>query len=153
MAEATASRFKIIRRVLDHPWVKYALAICMMTKATPRSVTRSMPRRTVSPMSNILASRKIRYYGCRASTVCARLRGRRYHGDGDIIRAAVEGRGASSLKLLVVPALTSLNERGLRELGHSGTIPDLIVVGRPIVQAADPAEMTLRIVADMKHGG
>jgi orotidine-5'-phosphate decarboxylase len=48
------------------------------------------------------------------------------HGDGDIIRAAVDGRGNSSLKLLVVPALTSINERGLRELGHSGTVADLI---------------------------
>ncbi|HTW52012.1 MAG TPA: orotidine-5'-phosphate decarboxylase [Stellaceae bacterium] len=48
------------------------------------------------------------------------------HGDGDIIRAAVEGRGAAALKLLVVPALTSLNERGLRELGHTGTVADLI---------------------------
>lgn len=48
------------------------------------------------------------------------------HGDGDIIRAAVEGRGASGLRLLVVPALTSLNERGLRELGHTGTVADLI---------------------------
>ena len=48
------------------------------------------------------------------------------HGDGDIIRAAVDGRGNSTLKLLVVPALTSLNERGLRELGHSGTVADLI---------------------------
>src|SRR5580658_8369879 len=35
------------------------------------------------------------------------------HGDGDIIRAAVEGRGSSGLKLLVVAVLTSLNERGL----------------------------------------
>jgi orotidine-5'-phosphate decarboxylase len=48
------------------------------------------------------------------------------HGDGDIIRAAVEGRGNASLQLLVVPALTSLDERGLRELGHSGTVTDLI---------------------------
>lgn len=48
------------------------------------------------------------------------------HGDGDIIRAAVDGRGNAALKLLVVPALTSLNERGLRELGHSGTVADLI---------------------------
>jgi orotidine-5'-phosphate decarboxylase len=48
------------------------------------------------------------------------------HGDDDIIRAAVDGRGNSALKLLVVPALTSLNERGLRELGHSGTVADLI---------------------------
>src|SRR5580693_1169630 len=141
------------------------------------------------------------------------------HGDGDIIRAAVEGRGSSDLKLLVVPALTSLNERGLRELGHSGGVADLIaerarlaldcgvdgiiaspqdnpdairrrldaerllvvtpgvrlagaalddhkrsgtpaqavadgadylVVGRPIVQAGDPAEAARRIIADMK---
>jgi orotidine-5'-phosphate decarboxylase len=48
------------------------------------------------------------------------------HGDGDIIRAAVEGRGGSQLKLLVVPALTSLDERGLRELGHSGSVAELI---------------------------
>jgi orotidine-5'-phosphate decarboxylase len=144
------------------------------------------------------------------------------HGDGDISRAAVEGRGRSSLQLLVVPALTSLNERGLRELGHTGTIADLIadrtrfalgcgvdgiiaspqdnpsairrrldaerllvvtpgvrlagaalddhkrsgtpaqaiadgadylVVGRPIVQADDPAAMAIRIIADMKAGG
>lgn len=143
------------------------------------------------------------------------------HGDGDIIRAAVEGRGTSKLKLLVVPALTSLNERGLRELGHTGTVADLIadrakfalhqgvdgiiaspqddpnairkrlnterllvvtpgvrlvgaasddhkrsgtpaqaiaggadylVVGRPIVQADDPAAMARRIIADMKSG-
>ena len=143
------------------------------------------------------------------------------HGDGDIIRAAVEGRGNASLKLLVVAVLTSLNERGLRELGHSGTVADLIserakfaydcgvdgiisspqdnpdairrrlaaerllivtpgvrlagaalddhkrsgtpaqaiadgadylVVGRPIVQAADPAAAALEIVADMKVG-
>ena len=143
------------------------------------------------------------------------------HGDGDIIRAAVEGRGGSKLRLLVVPALTSLNERGLRELGHTGTVADLIaerakfaldcgvdgiiaspqdnpnairerlkterllvvtpgvrlagaalddhkrsgtpaqaiadgadylVVGRPIVQADDPAAMARRIIADMKSG-
>ena len=142
------------------------------------------------------------------------------HGDGDIIRAAVEGRGNSSLKLLVVPALTSLNEQGLRELGHGGSVAELIddagqawrstaastassparrtirmrsagvstpsaccvvtpgvrlagaalddhkrsgtpaqaiadgadylVVGRPIVQADDPAEVAARFVADMK---
>jgi orotidine-5'-phosphate decarboxylase len=143
------------------------------------------------------------------------------HGDSDIIRAAVEGRGDASLKLLVVPALTSLNERGLRELGHSGNIADLIadrarfaydcgvdgiiaspqdnpnairkrldaerllvvtpgvrlagaalddhkragtpaqaiaagadylVVGRPIIQADDPAAAAARIIADMKAG-
>jgi orotidine-5'-phosphate decarboxylase len=48
------------------------------------------------------------------------------HGDRDIIRAAVEGRGSTDLKLLMVPALTSLDEKGLRELGHSGSVADLI---------------------------
>jgi orotidine-5'-phosphate decarboxylase len=48
------------------------------------------------------------------------------HGDGDIIRAAVDGRGDASLKLLVVAVLTSLNERGLRELGHGGSVADLV---------------------------
>jgi len=144
------------------------------------------------------------------------------HGDSDIIRAAVEGRGNAALKLLVVAVLTSLNERGLRELGHSGTVADLIaerarfayengvdgiiaspqdnpnairkrldaerllivtpgvrlagaglddhkrsgtpaqaiangadylVVGRPIVQAPDPAAAAAQIIADMKRGG
>jgi orotidine-5'-phosphate decarboxylase len=144
------------------------------------------------------------------------------HGDGDIIRAAVEGRGKSALRLLVVPALTSLNEQGLRELGYGGSVAELIdararmafdwgidgiiaspqdnpaairkrlgaeslyvvtpgvrlagaalddhkrsgtpaqaiadgadylVVGRPIVQAADPAEAAARIIDDMKSGG
>ena len=143
------------------------------------------------------------------------------HGDADIIRAAVEGRGNAALKLLVVAVLTSLNERGLRELGHSGSVTDLIsdrakfaydcgvdgiiaspqdnpnairkrldaerllivtpgvrlagaalddhkragtpmqaitdgadylVVGRPIVQAADPARAAAQIIADMKRG-
>jgi orotidine-5'-phosphate decarboxylase len=48
------------------------------------------------------------------------------HGDRDIIRAAVAGRGGSRLKLLAVPVLTSLDERGLRDLGHRGTVSDLI---------------------------
>jgi orotidine-5'-phosphate decarboxylase len=143
------------------------------------------------------------------------------HGDGDIIRAAVEGRGNASLKLLVVAVLTSLNERGLRELGHSGSVAELIadrarfayecgvdgiiaspqdnpnairkrlnaerllvvtpgvrlagaalddhkrsgtpaqaisdgadylVVGRPIVQAVDPAAAAAQIIVDMKAG-
>ncbi|HEV2187856.1 MAG TPA: orotidine-5'-phosphate decarboxylase [Stellaceae bacterium] len=143
------------------------------------------------------------------------------HGDADIIRAAVEGRGNAELKLLVVAVLTSLNERGLRELGHSGSVADLIsdrakfaydcgvdgiiassqdnpnairkrldaerllvvtpgvrlagaalddhkragtpmqaiadgadylVVGRPIVQAADPTTAAAQIIDDMKRG-
>jgi orotidine-5'-phosphate decarboxylase len=49
------------------------------------------------------------------------------HGDSDIIRAAAEGRGAADLKILVVPALTSLDAKGLRELGHRGGVTELIV--------------------------
>jgi len=139
------------------------------------------------------------------------------HGDGDIVRAAAEGRAGSGLHILAITALTSLDERGLRELGHQGTVAefirgriencvawgcdgviaspddvamirqvpgaerllvvtpgvrlagegtddhkrsgtpaqaiaagaDYLVVGRPIVRAADPAAMAARIVADM----
>ena len=49
------------------------------------------------------------------------------HGDDDIIRAAVEGKGGSDLKILVVPVLTSLDEAGLRELGYDGSLSELIV--------------------------
>ncbi len=40
------------------------------------------------------------------------------HGDGDIIKAAVEGRGDSDLKLFAITALTSLDDDGLRDLGY-----------------------------------
>ena len=49
------------------------------------------------------------------------------HGDGDIIRAAGEGKRGSSLKILVVPVLTSLDENGLREIGYQGGVTELIV--------------------------
>ena len=143
------------------------------------------------------------------------------HGDGDIVRAAVEGRGETPLRILAITALTSLDQAGLRELGHQGTVAefirgrvakcvawgcdgviaspddvssirqvpgaerllvvtpgvrligegrddhkrsgtpaqaiasgaDYLVVGRPIVRAADPAAMAARIVADMAAAG
>jgi orotidine-5'-phosphate decarboxylase len=139
------------------------------------------------------------------------------HGDGDIIRAAVEGRRGSDLRVLAITVLTSTDDAGLRELGiglsveelvrqrvkscaawgcdgviaSPGDLPvirampeaegllavtpgvrlagaglddhkragtpaqaiadgaDYLVVGRPIVQAADPAMMASRIIADM----
>jgi len=139
------------------------------------------------------------------------------HGDGDIIRAAVEGKRGSELKVLAITVLTSTDDAGLRELGiglsveavvrqrvaacaawgcdgviaSPGDLPvirampeaegllavtpgvrragaglddhkragtpaqaiadgaDYLVVGRPIVQAADPAMMAARIIADM----
>jgi orotidine-5'-phosphate decarboxylase len=48
------------------------------------------------------------------------------HGDGDIVRAAGEGKRGSDLKILVVPALTSLDANGLSELGYRGSVAELI---------------------------
>lgn len=143
------------------------------------------------------------------------------HGDRDIIRAAVEGRRDSELRILAITVLTSIDDTGARELGHMLPVAELIrqrvaactelgcdgviasphdvagirrlpdagkllvvtpgvrlpgaalddhkragspseaiaaradylVVGRPIVQAPDPAEAAARIIADMKSAG
>jgi orotidine-5'-phosphate decarboxylase len=140
------------------------------------------------------------------------------HGDNDIIRAAVDGRCGSDLRILAITVLTSIDDAGARELGYLCPVAELIrqrvatctalgcdgiiagpddvsgirrlpdadrllvvtpgvrlagaarddhkragtpaqaiaagadylVVGRPIVQATDPAAMALRIIADMK---
>jgi len=40
------------------------------------------------------------------------------HGSGAVMRAAVEGRGASSLRLLAVTVLTSFDEQDLADLGY-----------------------------------
>jgi orotidine-5'-phosphate decarboxylase len=49
------------------------------------------------------------------------------HGNGQIIRAAVEGRGAAPLKLLSVTALTSLDDDDIRDLGFECTVEDLVI--------------------------
>jgi orotidine-5'-phosphate decarboxylase len=143
------------------------------------------------------------------------------HGDEHIVRAAAEGKGASGLKVLVVPVLTSLDDDDLRALGYCGSVieivhngarqalacgcdgviaaprdnpnqirraagaerllvvtpgvrsagsarddhkrsgtpsqaiasgADYLVVGRPIIRAADPAAAAAAIIADMRHG-
>jgi orotidine-5'-phosphate decarboxylase len=48
------------------------------------------------------------------------------HGDRDIIRAAVEGRGDSALRILAITMLTSIDDAGVRELGHMLPVADLI---------------------------
>lgn len=50
------------------------------------------------------------------------------HGDGDIIKAAVEGRGDSPLKIFTITVLTSLDEDGLRELGYLCSVEELIQI-------------------------
>jgi orotidine-5'-phosphate decarboxylase len=48
------------------------------------------------------------------------------HGDGEIIKAAVEGKGDSRLKIFAISVLTSIDEDGLRDLGYLCSVEDLI---------------------------
>jgi orotidine-5'-phosphate decarboxylase len=50
------------------------------------------------------------------------------HAVGSVMRAAVEGRGNSNLKLLAVTVLTSVGPEDLAEQGYTGTIADLVVL-------------------------
>lgn len=49
------------------------------------------------------------------------------HSDGDVIRAAAEGKEGTNLKILAVPVLTSRDANGLRELGYHSSVAELIV--------------------------
>ena len=48
------------------------------------------------------------------------------HAAGQVMRAAAEGRGSSELKLLAVTVLTSFDQSDIEELGHSGSVSDLV---------------------------
>lgn len=48
------------------------------------------------------------------------------HGDGEIMKAAVEGRGDSPLKIFAISVLTSVDQDGLRELGYLCSVEELI---------------------------
>jgi orotidine-5'-phosphate decarboxylase len=49
------------------------------------------------------------------------------HGDPEIMRAAVDGKGASQrTKILAITALTSLDDKALREMGYALPMQDLI---------------------------
>jgi orotidine-5'-phosphate decarboxylase len=140
------------------------------------------------------------------------------HGDDDIIRAAIDGKRSSDLRILAITALTSIDDAGARQLGYTVSVDELIrrrvaacvelgvdgviaspgdvagirrlpgadrllvvtpgvrlagaalddhkragtpaaaiaagadylVVGRPIVQAPDPAALAAQIIADMQ---
>lgn len=50
------------------------------------------------------------------------------HGSGAAMRAAVEGRGSSSLKLLAVTVLTSYDRQDLADLGYPCEVPDLVAL-------------------------
>jgi len=57
------------------------------------------------------------------------------HAYPQAMRAAVEGRGDSDLKLLGVTVLTSVDDNDLAETGYSGTVSDLVL--RRAEQAAE----------------
>jgi orotidine-5'-phosphate decarboxylase len=50
------------------------------------------------------------------------------HAVGSVMRAAVEGRGDSNLRLLAVTVLTSVGPEDLAEQGYTGTIGDLVAL-------------------------
>ena len=50
------------------------------------------------------------------------------HGSNAVMRAAVEGRGASRLGLLAVTVLTSFDREDLAELGYPSSIEDLVAL-------------------------
>jgi len=49
------------------------------------------------------------------------------HGNGQIIKAAVEGRGNAPLKLLSVTVLTSLDSDDMKDLGFECSVEDLVI--------------------------
>jgi orotidine-5'-phosphate decarboxylase len=48
------------------------------------------------------------------------------HGDGEIVKAAVEGKGNSRLQIFAISVLTSVDEDGLRDLGYLCSVEELI---------------------------
>ncbi len=50
------------------------------------------------------------------------------HAVGSVMRAAVEGRGDSNLKLLAVTVLTSFGPEDLAEQGYTGAVADLVAL-------------------------
>ena len=50
------------------------------------------------------------------------------HAVGQVMRAAIEGRGDSDMKLLAVTVLTSLDNNDLKEMGHNSTVSELVAM-------------------------
>src|SRR6185312_4038255 len=48
------------------------------------------------------------------------------HAIGQVMRAAIEGKGSSNMKLLAVTVLTSLDQADLNEMGHDCTVTELV---------------------------
>ncbi|MGH9632546.1 MAG: orotidine-5'-phosphate decarboxylase [Bryobacteraceae bacterium] len=50
------------------------------------------------------------------------------HGSSTVMKSAVEGRGASPLRLLAVTVLTSFDQSDLEDLGYPCSVPDLVAL-------------------------
>lgn len=50
------------------------------------------------------------------------------HGSNAVMRAAVEGRGSSTLALLAVTVLTSFDQQDLADLGYPSTVAELVAL-------------------------
>jgi orotidine-5'-phosphate decarboxylase len=61
------------------------------------------------------------------------------HAVGQVMRAAVEGRGDSDLKLLAVTVLTSFDQLDLEEMGYQSTMSELVAkrVGQAMAAGID----------------
>jgi orotidine-5'-phosphate decarboxylase len=57
---------------------------------------------------------------------CAGVQLLTVHGSTPVLRAAVEGRGASNLKLLAVTVLTSYDQQDIEDLGYPCELPALV---------------------------
>ncbi|HTV46422.1 MAG TPA: orotidine-5'-phosphate decarboxylase [Stellaceae bacterium] len=73
------------------------------------------------------------------------------HGDDDIIKAAADGKGGSSLQVLVVPVLTSLDTAGLRQLGYGGGSLAELIVARARAAAENGCDGIIAAAHDDPH--
>jgi orotidine-5'-phosphate decarboxylase len=48
------------------------------------------------------------------------------HGDAEIVRAAVEGRGDAAMRILAITVLTNMDDAALRDLGFAWSVADMI---------------------------
>jgi orotidine-5'-phosphate decarboxylase len=76
-----------------------------------------------------------------------------HHSTHGILRAAVEGRGDSRLKLLCVTVLTSIGADDLKDLGFTCTVEELVLARAKQAQAAgiDAVVASAREAADIRQ--
>ena len=63
-----------------------------------------------------------------AQVSCSGVRFLTVHGSNAVMRAAVDGRGISTLRLLAVTVLTSFDESDLEQMGYPVSVSDLVAL-------------------------